>query len=68
MAQVIDEVKSELKNAIMIIIVFILGYCIVQGTNVMRVTYQAPEEYNQAEEQRFRDALSQRLQNLEDGR
>lgn len=61
MAQVIDE----LKNLIVLIIVFLLGYCIVQGTNVLRITYQAPDEYNQANEQQFRNEISQRLQVLE---
>lgn len=61
MAQVIDK----LKNLIVLILVIILGYCIVQGTNTLRITYQASKEYNQADEQRFRDNVSQRLQELE---
>lgn len=65
MAQVIDEMKSELKNLIILIIILIFGYCIVQGTNTLRITYQASTEYDQANEQRFRDNVSQRLQELE---
>ena len=61
MAQVIDE----LKNLIILILVIIFGYCVVQGTNTLRITYQASGEYNQANEQSFRDAVSQRLQELE---
>ncbi len=55
----------EIKNLIALILVIIFGYCVVQGTNVLRITYQASEQYDQANEQRFRDAISQRLQELE---
>lgn len=55
----------EKKNLIVLILVIVFGYCFVQGTNVLRITYQASEGYNQANEQQFRNEVSRRLQNLE---
>ena len=66
------NIMFELKMAVVMIVVILPGYCFgivrVEATNTQKFTYQAPAEYNQAEEQRFRNSISQRMQELEQGR
>lgn len=59
----------EIKNMAILILIILLGLCFggirVTATNIQKFTYQAPAEYDQAEEQRFRNSISQRIQELE---
>lgn len=62
-------IMFEIKNMAVLILIILLGCCFggvkVKATNTLKHTYQAPAEYDQAEEQRFRNAISQRIQELE---
>lgn len=62
-------IMFEIKMTVALMLIIWLGFCIgsirVKATNTQKFTYQAPAEYNQRNEQDFRDKISRRIQELE---
>jgi len=62
------KLRDKVKLLLVIMGSILLYHCFVQATGVLKKTYFAAGQYDQRNEQDFRDDISRRLQQLEEGK